>query len=1626
MAQTHPTSRDGLPPPGPPTPSRKVLDPNRVHGSQQPPNLRDAFSDFYPNGLPNFYKMLQTPGAQGVPQTYLEDYLPVGFYKNPPPEAGAIFSTENGARPFRRMEQLMPQRRIHLWNKDEIQSVCNSLRRLYWDHMKSMQKPYCWDDLWSYFDTFDLYNYGAMNLWNVVNHLFDENKMIAMDVKKVAAIEAGHWADQWLFHELNCQKLQQWDETKGPIVSLLTQDDWQSIGNIDAPDMSLVESALKHRRSLLLSPEKLKPDANTKPNHLMKSCEEDSLENWLAGQRIFGLSGLPHPPGSTSHHASPTCRNASAPIFVQNGKHYYQPSPGQHAPSAVEALHQSAAAAAGPVCHGNNKTPLPGQTEMSSSVGRETLQVSPATRCKSTEPSYTVPSPPQDNEENGQTISNPPISGKKMSFEKRGDPKDFDAQTPTKSGRRGRGNPRANQGARKSTVTASLPTSAVMEFSTLAISEKKDNAQATSSPSKEDPSSRNSKQRDTESRTDVCKDFNTSQRPKQSSACSIPYEQKSIQQPFSDASNFNRSQRPDPSLHSNLGPGVYAGTAMLSGQTHNPLGITFHPAGTFNHVAQGGNPIPQENTGASNGLGYRHVSMQQPSLHAKGFAANRNRNPSNSSRLDRYESNDNRWYQNTENFNNANSSFGRGGYQRGGRKGAGRRGGHNQRNVTAPFTQPHAYSDSVQKMRDGGSWKAKWRREGSEPIQVTCQNVQDGITLKDYVPCSCQICEARNRSVFVAAEAYHEISTMDMQSRIRFGLSERFGFVEGVFPVTSKEPGRFVVRFANPSSVSEALTMGGGNMPEHALSIIISPATRSKWMPPQQAPTRVALGQATEQQSSVPFASYLFGSVVPSSAQGVPTSHHVPPGMLHPSVANPANTQIWSKSGGQQAYSAFTQSHLLDGPSVASQPTMSLSHFAPGTRGCFPNQTSASPHLECVGQPPDEPLQTKPPAEEALEDIHQNGRHNSYSTKSDGNGNAGIKARVSLPNTPSKASPSTEEPHTAQPAAAEKNTDIRASEEAMVCPLDNAASEPASSTVSHHRVPSAFTENEIKERRQAWAKIPMPLNPHRSRNFTPTKPSRDAIKDDVNLRVSRGNKCEAYVAESEMSTPTQYVTFTPDTGSVYERSPEKPESPLHAKKDLFALSSTGSTRQETMADESLDQHHAASHVSNESFPIDKTGCQSTPDQTIFHNPIAQDTPLQGLDTNQRTGNAQGTQTKGKGKGPKPKSKKKKSKHKMMSQGNESNSQYLQQIRNSSTPIAYATSQPLRNDFEGVHIDPLFTAVSNIPPFEPLSPAKRCHEDPEQRSTPSSSKRSKKHGNAQEVVLQAELSTLDESDSPNEDARGRKGFRMGRGGSLRMGKTRRPRAIMTGSALTEQPADTQTSPPSSDFAFQCQNISSSTDSLSLHGPDNSATSRLNPKAQEFVSPSRATLADRRIPFGSNENKTFRGPTSDDTTNRTQKGDQAIQESSTLGIDWAGATPVHDSMHSSTATTVPKHRRALSEAVQKENPVNDKVVVRQDQSKTPGKGPKRSKGKERAATLGARKEKTGNVEDATQDSPQTPKQPGTKTRKPGLINDDWPSLPASRDRALSKPQTPPIWGVKTKINGDVELGSPVTEG
>ncbi|UKZ81173.1 hypothetical protein TrVFT333_008944 [Trichoderma virens FT-333] len=321
----------------------------RVHAENFPLGDRAAFAKYYPYGIPVTYKMMHGVHSHGVAQTYLEDHLPVGFYTNVPSKAKAFISTSNGSRPFRKLDHILPQRRIHLWSRDEIQAICNSLRKVYWNELKHMQQPHCWDDLWIFFDAHDLYHNGCINLWNVINTIWDENKLISVDVRREVAAHIGHWADEWLKQKQNREKLTKWQESHGPIFRILDDQDHNSLGLIHDDVVPLIASALRGRRSFLLSNKET--EQVEEPADLMTACRTNSIENWLTGQRVFESNGLPPPPVSEPHRG-PSALNEPAPCFVENGKHYFlpqhcfsHPEPSHRPVQAVKALQKSVEAA---------------------------------------------------------------------------------------------------------------------------------------------------------------------------------------------------------------------------------------------------------------------------------------------------------------------------------------------------------------------------------------------------------------------------------------------------------------------------------------------------------------------------------------------------------------------------------------------------------------------------------------------------------------------------------------------------------------------------------------------------------------------------------------------------------------------------------------------------------------------------------------------------------------------------------------------------------------------------------------------------------------------------------------------------------------------------------------------------------------------------------------------------------------------------------------------------------------------------------------------------------------------------------------------------------------------------------
>ncbi|KAJ3944024.1 uncharacterized protein N0V96_005544 [Colletotrichum fioriniae] len=254
-------------------------------------------SHYYPNGIPDGYKMVSTKEGE-TPRLYIEDNLPIAFYNQPTKEIKAIFSTNNGEFPTRGLSHVLPARQIDLWSAKELQERANAIRKKHWSHMKSMPQLEFWEDLYDYFDCYDIYFQGAMNLWNLMLHLYHENQCLVRNLHQEIVAEVGHWCDEWAAKSENKKKMLDFKDFHGDVLNLLSSEDRVDLQGLPPVSMELVRNALKFRHDQLLG----KPwaqAASYPQNSLGFQWEEGTLQHWLAGQPVQDTpSGLA--PASTA------------------------------------------------------------------------------------------------------------------------------------------------------------------------------------------------------------------------------------------------------------------------------------------------------------------------------------------------------------------------------------------------------------------------------------------------------------------------------------------------------------------------------------------------------------------------------------------------------------------------------------------------------------------------------------------------------------------------------------------------------------------------------------------------------------------------------------------------------------------------------------------------------------------------------------------------------------------------------------------------------------------------------------------------------------------------------------------------------------------------------------------------------------------------------------------------------------------------------------------------------------------------------------------------------------------------------------------------------------------------------
>ncbi|KAK4067071.1 uncharacterized protein Triagg1_7799 [Trichoderma aggressivum f. europaeum] len=1148
----------------------------RVHAENYPHGDRAAFAKYYPYGIPVTYKMMHGVHSQGVAQTYLEDHLPVGFYTNVPAKARAFISTSNGSRPFRKLDHILPQRRIHLWSKDEIQGICNSLRKVFWNELKNMQQPHCWDDLWTFFDAHDLYHNGCMNLWNVVNTLWDENTLISVDVRREVAAHIGHWADEWLKREQNQDKLAKWQESHGPIFRILDDQDHDSLGLIHDDVVPLIASALRGRRSFLLS-NKEKKQAE-EPADLMTACRTNSIENWLTGQRVFDNNGLPPPPLSEPHRGS-SVPNMPAPCIVENGKHYFLPQhcfPLMESPSgpiqALQALQKSAEAAVPSrqstksgvvIVNGSN---LPKQLQSS---------INKAEKKKASE--FQDQSDPRRIASMPET-SSPAALGSGL-----------DSKHNTVLPASGNGDASVTE-ARRSSESASLSTSNKISSDHPLPSEKAGGESTVNKLIREVAELEHNKQ-DTSVDQPFDKRYSGNVRQLESrihpeSEGQFPLHEAARLEnnqvygtdgPFNDPTIMTRqwhsSQRfhrlpqdqrhpignsPDDFTRQNLAAPVKASPEPTPFYMQPEKAFIPHPSSKNGFPNQSGHFYATANRPVPHSTPYRDISgssqvmpLQQlvNGTHSGAVAASKlcstATNGSDASvQLAQSTRSEMLHGSSTSSMHNDYGNDSQP-YNK-----VGQRRGSSAQKTHGWNSGQQAHLDHHPTPREPYLNKS-WRRS-AQPDRTRqaswCLN-PGGSHGVEYTHCPCSGCNERNRSIWV--RVFHDTfaPNIDVQTTLKFGIGSRFGQVEEVYPAPSQNKDAFIVRFAKEPSVPQALAFGAGTLAEKGIRIIIRPAHRSKWVNNHQH-------QQTRRLPPLPITHQQ-----PAWDASTPSSMNV--GNAHPAGPGPSSsaTPTRTPERGQIANSSSCKGteilpcEIGSDPTVAQETTLPVETASrPGTdqpREALQSTDNRGRATSVKDEEPYEPeqastraalsVQTKKAKKKEtvsqskpLPQAYAGGEDSKCSEKvlggEDGRRSLSKKARVALPSSPVMlAGASVEECKASSSAAPHSDTgdgsstpkdqqgqakETHTSEQVGIpCPTNtsttetgvknDAKTEKDQPSVSSHfkkaqnSVPKVgadlspttkiseniFTEDEIRERKQAWIRIPMPLDLRKSKKL---------------------------------------------------------------------------------------------------------------------------------------------------------------------------------------------------------------------------------------------------------------------------------------------------------------------------------------------------------------------------------------------------------------------------------------------------------------------------------------------------------------------------------------------------------------
>ncbi|KAI5867406.1 hypothetical protein GGS23DRAFT_592722 [Durotheca rogersii] len=223
------------------------------------------------------------PSAYGF-QYFYQGEPPVSFYSDIDMEkAHAMFSTNHGAAPFRHVEDPVYEREGYYWCAAEIQTFCDQIRKVHYGPCKYIAPLPDYSYLYIYFDAFDIYRYGAQNLWRVIHHLHFENQYYNPDHLETARQLIEPYIDSVLTADAARKKLLAWKPAvDSDILSVFDEGELSELDGLEQFYLGTVRGILITRYSDLCRGGPVKPDRriHTQPFRLASWAENtEPLKN---------------------------------------------------------------------------------------------------------------------------------------------------------------------------------------------------------------------------------------------------------------------------------------------------------------------------------------------------------------------------------------------------------------------------------------------------------------------------------------------------------------------------------------------------------------------------------------------------------------------------------------------------------------------------------------------------------------------------------------------------------------------------------------------------------------------------------------------------------------------------------------------------------------------------------------------------------------------------------------------------------------------------------------------------------------------------------------------------------------------------------------------------------------------------------------------------------------------------------------------------------------------------------------------------------------------------------------------------------------------------------------------------